>query len=474
KFADLPEPILSHITTPETVAKLLTAFELEAQRVVTQCIQFGNNNLKHPDDLCLVCYTYCKHWAPIQFQPIYQWLSIVCAHWMQAHAITPLVLAQSTVITYILREGVQLQTIADRIIETGDFPNPLVLPAYLRDLVQASKEYTVELQWMLTSLMEWNWLSASHFNEMRGSFICDQLPGTLTKTAALCEATLKFRDKAIKLGETLPGKLKKMWKTELKGCTLTKDWRIAGFYYTFGAPDALSLETNQLRGNLVELQAALTNPMLEDEVVELPPLPLPPPTLTSVPNRDPLPTTQPVAAAMSPAPESPRTPSGTQPLTSTTEPIPLSTEPITQSTEELAPTTTSPISRCCPPLRIPSSPTASPDWMPAVASGEEDVVTQEPTNIPALDEVPAAEPTVTDSGGKHKCNPNLPKAPTRSSRRVHGKVAVQDDTVDQAQIQEMAVEVKTRHVTRSKASTGGAGVADKVTAKATSSHLKRK
>ncbi|KAG8742810.1 hypothetical protein FRC11_014120, partial [Ceratobasidium sp. 423] len=216
KFADLPEPILSHVTTPETIAKLLTAFELEAQQVVTQFIQFGNDNPKYPDDLCLVCYTYSKHWAPIQFQPIYQWLSIVRAHWMRAHAIAPLALAQSTAITYVLREGVQLQTIADRIIETDDFPNPLVSPAYLRDLVQASKEYTVELQWMLTSLVEWNWLSASHFNEMRGSFIRDQLPGTLTETAALCEATLKFRDEAIKLGETLPGKLKKMWKTELK------------------------------------------------------------------------------------------------------------------------------------------------------------------------------------------------------------------------------------------------------------------
>ncbi|KAG8685967.1 hypothetical protein FRC11_009761 [Ceratobasidium sp. 423] len=31
KFADLPKPILSCVTTPETVAKLLTAFELEAQ-----------------------------------------------------------------------------------------------------------------------------------------------------------------------------------------------------------------------------------------------------------------------------------------------------------------------------------------------------------------------------------------------------------------------------------------------------------
>ncbi|KAG8747586.1 hypothetical protein FRC11_012283 [Ceratobasidium sp. 423] len=31
KFADLPKPILSRITTPETVTKLLTAFELEAQ-----------------------------------------------------------------------------------------------------------------------------------------------------------------------------------------------------------------------------------------------------------------------------------------------------------------------------------------------------------------------------------------------------------------------------------------------------------
>ncbi|KAG8737663.1 hypothetical protein FRC11_001902, partial [Ceratobasidium sp. 423] len=30
KFANLPKPILSRITTPETVAKLLTAFELEA------------------------------------------------------------------------------------------------------------------------------------------------------------------------------------------------------------------------------------------------------------------------------------------------------------------------------------------------------------------------------------------------------------------------------------------------------------
>ncbi|KAG8747587.1 hypothetical protein FRC11_012284 [Ceratobasidium sp. 423] len=238
----------------------------------------------------------------------------------------------------------------DRIIETGNFPNPLILPVYLRDLVQASKEYTIELQWMLTSLMEWNWLLASHFNEMWGSFIHDQLPGMLTEMAMLCEATLKFRDEAIKLGETLPGKLKKMWKTELKGCTPMKDWRIAGFYYTFGAPDALSLETDQLRGNLVQLQAALTNPMPEDEVMELPPLLLPPPTLTSVPNGDPLPTTQLVAAAMSPAPESPGMPSGTQPPTLTAEPIPLSAKPITQSTEELAPTTTSPISRHCPPL----------------------------------------------------------------------------------------------------------------------------
>ncbi|KAG8709239.1 hypothetical protein FRC11_005751, partial [Ceratobasidium sp. 423] len=184
---------------------------------------------------------------------------------------------------------------------------------------------------------------------MRGSFIHDQLPGTLTETAALCEATLKFRDEAIKLGETLPGKLKKMWKTELKGCTPTKDWRIAGFYYTFGAPDAPSLETDQLRGNLVELQAALTNLMLEDEVMELPPLLLPPPTLMSMLNGDLLPATQPVAAATSPAPESPGMLSGTQPPTSTAEPIPLSTEPITRSTEELAPTTTSPISCCCPP-----------------------------------------------------------------------------------------------------------------------------
>ncbi|KAG8685968.1 hypothetical protein FRC11_009762, partial [Ceratobasidium sp. 423] len=369
---------------------------------------------------------------------------------MQAHAIAPLALAQSTAIAYVLHEGVQLQTIADHIIETGDFPNPLVSPAYLQDLVQASKEYTIELQWMLTSLVEWNWLSASHFNEMRGSFICDQLPGTLTETAALCEATLKFRDEAIKLGETLPGKLKKMWKTELKGCTPMKDRRIAGFYYTFGAPNTPSLETDQLRGNLVELQAALTNLKLEDEVMELPPLPLPPPTLTSVPNGDLLPTTQPVAAAMSPTPESPRMPSGTQPPTSTTEPIPLSAEPITRSTEELAPTTTSPISRHRPPLRIPSSPTAGPDRTPVVASSEEDAVTQEPTNIPALDEAPAAEPTVTNSGGKRKHNPNSPKVPTWSSRRVCGKAAAQDDTVDQAQIQEMAAEVKTGRVTRSK------------------------
>ncbi|KAG8683128.1 hypothetical protein FRC11_013948 [Ceratobasidium sp. 423] len=31
KFADPPKPILSCVTTPETVTKLLTAFELEAQ-----------------------------------------------------------------------------------------------------------------------------------------------------------------------------------------------------------------------------------------------------------------------------------------------------------------------------------------------------------------------------------------------------------------------------------------------------------
>ncbi|KEP50485.1 hypothetical protein V565_079090 [Rhizoctonia solani 123E] len=247
KFTDLPELIPSRVTTPEGVVKLILAFKVEAKQVKDRYIKFGADNPKAPNELRQQWILASKQWAPAEFQPIFQWLFTVREVWMRAQALAPLVFSQATAIGYVLREGLQFHTIADTVIRKGVFTDPLVSRDHLKELVQESKVLTVELQWILECLLQWNAFSSHHYNEMKGDFIRDRPPPTLTETAALCQATLEFRDRAMELRNTMCLNLGKLWRAQLKDYKSPKNEEVPGFYFSFGAPDAQGIESVSLR-----------------------------------------------------------------------------------------------------------------------------------------------------------------------------------------------------------------------------------
>ncbi|KAG8685723.1 hypothetical protein FRC11_010175, partial [Ceratobasidium sp. 423] len=398
EFPNLCKPVPTRVTTPESAAKLLLAFEIEAQR----------------------------------------WLFSIRAIWMRAQAMAPLALSQSTTIAYVLHEGLQLQTIVERIIETGNFPDPLVSPQYLNGLILESRVLTVELQWMLSCLMEWNSLSSHHYNKMKGSFLRDKPPSTLTETATLCQATLKFRDEGIALEESLLQELRKLWRTQLKTHPVPQD-TIPGFFYVFGVPQAPDQESSQLRGNLVKLQEALVSSTLQDGVEELP---APPTIPTSTPSKNP-PLTTPAAMMTTPPPQSFDAPSAlaiaqlsvaTEPTGPTietaapgTEPAPPTTEPLTRPTVETASPANPPATGSCPrpKMRPPPNSNTPPTTNEASTAIDGDrTEAQEPRGTPAPAETPAVEPPAIEPpairlGSKRKRDPNSPKGPRRASVRIY-------------------------------------------------------
>ncbi|KDN43060.1 hypothetical protein RSAG8_06383, partial [Rhizoctonia solani AG-8 WAC10335] len=445
KFTDLPELIPSRVTTPEGVVKLILAFKVEAKRVKDQCIKFGADNPirapRRPNELRRQWILASQQWAPAQFQPVFQWLFTVREVWMRAQALAPLVFSQVTAIGYVLREGLQFHTIADNIIRKGVFSDPLVSRDYLQELVRESKVLTIELQWILECLLDWNTFSSHHYNEMKGAFIRDRPPRTLTETAALCQATLEFRDQAVELRKTMCQNLAKLWRDQLKDYKSPQNEELPGFFFSFGAPDIQGIESVSLRSNLAHLQDVLAASTVQDEVLEIS---LAPVASTSIPSDNPPPSTHSAAAVTTTAPHTspaPVAPSPAQVITKTTTPTAETPPSIAEAATETAETTGTPRPRPRPKIPLPPS------------TGPAEELTANPQQLSGTQgsaEVPGIEPETTDLGVKRKRGPNSPKAPTRASTRKRVQTRTQDSTQASVEAQETtAVGAPTPRTTRS-------------------------
>ncbi|CAE7154967.1 unnamed protein product [Rhizoctonia solani] len=431
-FADFLAHVPSRISTPDTLAKHLIAFNMEAKRVKDQYMTFGADNPKYPTHLIGKCVAASKLWAPVQFQPIFHWLFVIQAIWTRAQALAPLAFEHHKAIGYVLREGLQLQTVAESFLAAGNFPDPLTTPTFIENLVRDSKKLTVEFQWVLESLIEWNLLSASYFNKLKGALFYEW-PSTLGEAAMLCKNTLEWYDETFQLYTKLCVRFTKLWKGQLLPKPLKGDPHISlsDIYFTFGSPYIEDLVPPQLRDNLEHLQHDLDNREIVNEKLEE--LTTSPAASTSSPDDNPPPTT--------PAPTTTNAPqTSTASTTPGALPAPTAINPAVSNVEVTAPTSES------------TATTAEPGTETAGVAGTATHAPDVPSRLrrprPRPPPVPESQlvtnkvaTTPTDggdalsSGPKRKRDPSSPKEGRRASPRIQGQTKAKEGTEVQPEAQ---------------------------------------
>ncbi|KAF8602461.1 hypothetical protein BDV93DRAFT_557460 [Ceratobasidium sp. AG-I] len=195
---------------------------------------------------------------PTDIQQLYELFFIRQAAWKRAETLAPVVFGYAQRMSLVLRKGLQLLVMAEKVIQRDIFPDPNLTAVDVAKAITHSKKRVTELRWTIQELMEFQMLATKWHAELQLARVDWELPTQTHKLIKLTQGFTDWADDAKELALHLRSKRRTAWAKVLDS-PLEQRHLVSGMWYRFGCPHVRE-EPKGLRDELEHAASMVSRP----------------------------------------------------------------------------------------------------------------------------------------------------------------------------------------------------------------------